>query len=162
MKKILCCLLVVSFLFSLTACGGVSAKEFTSNGMTITLTSAFKEISVEGYTVCYDSKDVAVFVLKESFSVQEGFGDLSVDDYAKLVHTANASKNPSAVTKEGDLTVMEYDFLNQQENQTYSYYSAMFKGPDAFWLIQFACKEDLYEDKKDTFIEWAKTAKFAD
>lgn len=161
MKKILCCLLVVLFLFSLTACGGESAKEFTSNGMTVTLTDAFQETNYEGYTVCYESKDVAVFVLKESFSIQEGFGDLSLDDYAELVYAANASKNPSAVAKEDGLTVMEYSFLNQQENQTYSYYSAMFKGTDAFWLVQFACVEDKYEAKRDTFVEWAKTVEFA-
>lgn len=161
MKKILCCLLVVLFLFSLTACGTASPKEFTSNGMTVTLTDAFKEASYEGYTVCYESKDVAVFVLKESFSIQEGFGDLSVDDYAELVYTANASKNPNAVAKEDGLTVMEYSFLNEQENKTYSYYSAMFKGTDAFWLVQFACVEENYEAKRDTFVEWAKTVEFA-
>ena len=161
MKRILSCLLVVLFLFSLTACSKASPEEFTSVGMTITLTSDFELTEVEGYTACYDSKDVAVFVLKESFLLQEGFGDLSLDDYADLVYTANASKNPTAVAKEGDLTVMEYEFLNEQENKTYSYYTVMYKSSDAFWTVQFACKKKLYKAKKDTFIEWANTVEFA-
>jgi len=161
MKKILSCMLVVLLLLSFAACGSNSVKEFTSNGMTITLTDGFKKTNYEGYTVCYDSKDVAVFVLKESFSLQEGLSDMSVDDYAELVKSANASKKPSAISKKNGLTSMEYKFLNEEENQTYRYYSAMFKGPDAFWLVQFACKEELYDAKKDTFIEWAKTVEFA-
>ena len=160
MKKIISCLLAVLILFSFAACATGAEKEFTSNGMTLTLTDEFRETTYEGYTVCYESKDVAVFVLKESFSLQAGLGDMSIDDYAELVYKANASKSPSDISKEDGLISFEYSFLNEQENQTYSYYSAMYKGTDAFWLVQFACKEDLYEAKRPTFIEWAKTVTF--
>ena len=160
MKKMVSGLLVLLLLCSLVSCTNGTAKDFTSNGMSITLTDAFRENTYEGYTVCYDSKDVAVFVLKESFSIQKGMNDWSIDDYAKLVYDANASKSPSNVSKEDGLVSMEYSFLNEQENQTYRYYATMFKGPDAFWLVQFACKQDAYDAKRQTFIDWAKTVKF--
>ncbi len=160
MKKMLSGLLVLLLMCSFVSCTNGAAKEFTSNGMSITLTDAFRENTYEGYTVCYDSKDVAVFVVKEPFSIQEGLSDLSIDDYAEAVYEANASKSPSEISKENDLTSMEYNFLNEQENQTYRYYAAMFKGSDAFWLVQFACKQDEYDAKRQTFIDWAKTVKF--
>ena len=159
MKKILSAVLVLTMFITLCACTDPSPKDFSSNGMTITLTELFKENTQQGYTVCYDSPDVAVFVLKEEFSQAEGFGELTLDEYAELVYTANSSKSPSAVTKLDELTVMEYTFHNESENTTYKYFSTMFKGTDAFFLVQFACEEDKYEAKRDTFVSWAKTVK---
>ena len=160
MKKMISGLLVVLVLLSLVSCTGESAKKFTSNGMSIVLTDAFTECTLEGYTVCYDSKEAGVFVLKEPFSLRAGFSDLSIDDYAELVYDANASKSPSKISKEGGLTSMEYSFLNEEENQTYRYYTTVFKTSDAFWLIQFACKQEDYDAKRHTFIDWAKSIEF--
>ena len=161
MKKIVSLLLAALLVFSLASCMGESPKEFTKDGMKITLTNQFTEATAEGYTVCYASDDVAVFVLKEPFTLQEGLADFSIDDYAALVYAANASKSPSEITKDGDLTVMEYSFLNEAENQTYSYYAAMFKSADAFWLVQFSCKQENYTTQKPLFVDWAKTVSFA-
>lgn len=160
MKRIISALLVALLMFSFVSCMGNSAKTFTSNGMSITLTNAFKENTYEGYTVCYESKDVAVFVLKEAFSLQEGFDEMSLDDYAELVYAANASKSPSKISKEDGLTFIEYDFHNEEENQTYSYYTVMFKGTDAFWLVQFTSKKEDYDAKRQSFVDWAKTVEF--
>lgn len=161
MKKIVSFLLIALLLFSFVACNiPVTAKDFSSNGMTITLTSEFKEANIEGYTACYESKNVAVFVLKESFSLFEGAEDMSIDEYAELVRKANSSKSPSEISKSNDLVSFEYDFLNEQENQVYSYISFMYKGDDAFWLVQFACKEESYGTLIQSFIDWAKTVKF--
>lgn len=161
MKKILAVLLAVITVLSCVACGGkvyeADAKEFSSNGMTITLTEAFKESSYEGYTVCYDSSEVAVFVLKESFSLQAGLSELSVKDYADLVYQANAAKSPEAVVQADGLTYMEYTFFNEAENVTYKYFSTMHKGTDAFWLVQFATEEGNYDSYKPYLIEWAKS-----
>lgn len=159
MKKILSLFLVMALAFVFASCGA-QPKEFSSSGMTITLTNAFRENTQAGYTVCYDSSDVAVFILKESFSMQPGVENLALEEYAELVRQSNASKSPSATVKQDGFYVMEYDFLNEAENQTYSYYCTMFKGPDAFWLVQFACKEGVYDSHKDTFLEWAKTVSF--
>lgn len=48
-------------------------KTFSSDGMTITLTDEFRETNIEYYTVAYDSKNVAVFALKEAFTLADGF-----------------------------------------------------------------------------------------
>ena len=171
MKKFLSLLLLATLLLTFCACTSAAPKAFSSNGMTITLTSGFTETTQEGYTACYDSKDVAVFTLKEAFTGQlitvDGASgnikkdkDLTLNEYAKVVRTANISKNPSATKQEDGLTYFEYTFLNEQLNKTYSYFCVMYKASDAFWLVQFACLEGKYETLRPSFVEWAKTVSF--
>ena len=161
MRKFLSLLLVTVMLFGLTSCMKASPKDFTCEGMTVTLTNRFKEANYEGYTVCYESLDMMVIVLKESFSLQAGLDQMTLDEYAKLVRQTNASRSPSEITKHEKFQSMEYTFLNEQEKQTYSYFTTMFKGPDAFWMIQFVSKEKDYASHKDTFLEFANSVKFA-
>lgn len=160
MKRILSALLVICMLVALCACMEAKPKEFSSDGLTVTLTDEFKKNTVGGYTVCYATSDVAVFALKEPFSLLEGLDELSLDDYAQLVLNANASKGATEISKKDGLTSMEYDFLNEAEDQLYSYYCAMFKSGDAFWLVQFACKAEDYDEHRATFVNWAKTVSF--
>ena len=162
MKKFLSVLLVAVILLSMASCATASPKDFTCEGMTVTLTNRFEETQYEGYTVCYGSSDVMVIVLKESFSLQADLDQMPLDEYANLVFQANASRSPSEITKHEGFRSMEYDFFNENENKTYSYFSTMFKGPDAFWLIQFACLEKDYDANKDTFLTYANSIKFAD
>lgn len=161
MKKLLSLLLVLVTLFSLVACGEPQPKDFTCQGMTITLTDAFKENTQGGYTVCYETATVAVFVLKEAFTLQAGLGDKTVEEYAAMVKQSNAARNPSDISTENGLVSMEYSFTNESTGDTYKYFSTMFKGSDAFWLVQFACKEASYDANKSDFIGWAKSVTFA-
>ncbi len=160
MKKLIALLMATLMLMSFAACGGeVKEKEFTHSGLTITLTEAFTEASYEGYTVCYDSANVAVFVIKENFSLLEGLEDYTLKQYAELVHNANSSRNPAAITEVEGLTTFEYSFLNTDEDQTYQYFTTMFKGDDAFWTIQFCCKADKFSEYKADMIKYAKSVK---
>ena len=163
MKKLLSSILVLCAVLSLVSCSilgpvhSAAPAEFSSNGMTITLTEKFRETSYSGYTVCYDSSEAAVFVLKESFSLQAGLKDETLDWYADLVRQNNSSKSPSEIAKADGLVSMEYEFYNAQEDVTYQYYTAMYKGSDAFWLVQFACKKELYNEYRPHFIKWAQS-----
>ena len=149
MKKLLSVLLLATMLLTFCACQSATPKEFSAAGMTMTLTSAFKENTQQGYTVCYDSKDVAVFVLKEKFTgkmvtVDSATGnfkkdsELTLNEYTRLVRQANITKNPSSAKEVEGLTTFEYTFLNEELNQTYTYFCVTFKAKDAFWLVQFA------------------------
>ena len=100
MKKIASLFLCAFLLLTAAGCAphsnpfSAEEKLFSSDGMEITLTKAFRKTSVDGYTVCYDSSKVAVFALKEAFSLAEGLEEMTLDDYRKLVLQANESKNP--------------------------------------------------------------------
>ncbi len=159
MKKVLSLALVLILMLSLVSCAP-KPKEFTKEGMTITLTNSFWEKAMDGFTACYDSRKDAVFVLKEAFSMLEGAEELTLDEYAELVRKNNASKSPSEIKKEDGLTIMEYTFLNESNNTTYGYFLTMFKTSDAFWLVQFTCDESDYDTHRASFIEWAKSIKF--
>ena len=162
MKKIIAVLLIACTLILLCSCGSKKAYEdkaqdFAAYGIKIKLTQAFKEKSYSGYTICYDAKDVAVFILKETFAEKVGFNRLTVKEYAEKIRKANEEKQPSEVVHEGGLTYIEYEFYNKNESLTYKYLTVTYKGVDAFWLVQFACDVKDYNEYKPYFIEWAKT-----
>jgi len=159
MKKVLSLALVLILMLSLVSCAP-KPKEFSKDGMTITLTNSFWEKAMDGYTICYDSRKDAVFVLKEAFSLFDGAENLTLDQYAEMVRKNNESRSPSEIKKEEGLTIMEYTFLNESNGTKYAYMTTMFKTSDAFWLIQFTCAESDYETHRASFIEWAKSVKF--
>lgn len=137
---------------------GEKPKTFSSNGMSLTLTTGFRETSMEGYTVCYDSKDVAVFVLREGFDLVPGVSELTLDEYVELVRESNKGKDGVTVGREGNLPCMEYRSTN--DGTIYYYYTVMYKSSDAFWLVQFATKDANAKELRPRFVEWAKTVKF--
>ncbi len=158
MKKILSILTVLLLLFSLAACSSTpKEKVFSKSGFEITLTSAFQEKSVSGYTACYASSKAAVLILKEDFSLFEGAGDLTLAEYAELVREANSAKFPSETKSQDGLTYFEFSFYNSDEQVTYEYFVAMYKGGGAFWTVQFASPDTMYDEQRPTFITWAKS-----
>lgn len=167
MKKFLALFLAIVTIFSLAGCSSMNPIEaeeavFSSDGLEITLTEAFKEASFEGYTVCYDSLTVAVFALKEEFSTLGDFAsDMTVEEYAEMVCMANAASNMVQTTIDG-VTCAEYSYDDEEAGSTYKYLATMFKGPDAFWLIQFSCDSSNYDEYRPYFIKWAKSAKFTE
>lgn len=137
------------------------SKEFSKEGMTITLTNQFREISQDGYTTCYDSQDVAVFVLKEEFSLVEGFDKYTLNEYGNLLITNNGLDSSVKLQNNDGLTYFEYQRANPETKDIYHYFSVVFKTPDSFWVIQFATLEKNYNDKKRTIFDWAKNIEFS-
>jgi hypothetical protein len=164
MKKVLAFTLVIVMLFSLTSCmkSGLEGDEkiYTYDNMSITLTNGFREMAYAGFTVCYDSADVAVFCIKEPFTMAEGIEDLTLEEYADLTLKANATQNPTLHEFDG-IPMMKYTYHNEETDVTYAYISAMYKSGDAFWAIQFACAADVYDENEATFIKWAKSVVFS-
>ena len=134
-------------------------KDFSSNGMTITLTDEFVKTDVENYTVAYDSKNVVVFALKEAFTLAEGFQDYTLEQYGNLVLQNNNLSSSKIEDKEG-LIGFEYEFTNPDTKDTYKYFSFVYKSNDAFWLVQFATLTENVDEYSSKIIEWAKTISF--
>lgn len=145
----------------MTGCSAPKEKTFTSNGMTVTLTSAFVESEMEGFDVVIDSKDVAVFALREEFSLFEGFGDYTEEEYGELAIQINELDSDGVKTVDG-LVTFEYTATNDETNETYRYFDYVFKSNSAFWLVQFAMLEKNVEKYGAQVPEWAKTVTFSD
>ena len=133
-------------------------KSFSNEGMTITLTNKFRQASQAGFTACYGSEDVAVFVLKESFSLLEGLDQYTLKEYGNLV-IANNNLSLSLQENSG-LTYFEYQFINAETNDPYHYISFIYKATDSFWIVQFAALEKNFKNYKDDIFNWANSITF--
>ncbi len=134
-------------------------KTFSDNGMSITLTDEFKKTEYENFTTCYDSKHVAVFALKEEFTLFEGFEDYTLEEYGDLVFSANDVSDSTLKTVDG-LTYFEFEFTNPDTKQLCKYIAFIYKSDNAFWMIQFATLAEDMEEYRPNIIEWAKTVSF--
>ena len=136
-------------------------KNFTVNDMTITLTEGFEQVSVDNFTAGFESGSVALIVLEESFSLLEGFGEYTLDEYGALV-IQNAGLDQS-LKYQGDLPYFEYEYHNEQNGNTYHYTSYVYKENDAFWLLQFvtSAKTHNHSDQStEKIAEWAASVRF--
>ena len=136
-------------------------KTFSDEGMSITLTEAFIVADYEGYTTCYDSTNVAVFVIKEDFSLMEGLEDYTLVQYGELV-TANNGLEASVLRMKDDLLYFKRTYEIPDLEQTYVYYAFLYKAEDAFWLVQFATLEENVEYYQDDIFVWADSVEFAE
>ena len=159
-KNIACAAVAMLLLcsFMLCSCGAAKEKEFSKEGFTITLTDAFKEQEIATQTVAYASSKVSVTALKEDLSAFKDNNmdtDITLKDYAELVIAANGLDS-EAEEKDG-LVCFTYD--KSLSGQNFTYLATVFKGSDAFWLVQFGCENSQYDALKEDFVKYAKTVK---
>ena len=136
----------------------VQPQDFTVDNMTITLNSEFRETSFEGFTQCYDSRNVAVFVLKEEFSMYPGMEDWALSEYGDAFLWANGFVDSSLVPY-SDFIYTTYSGVGEN-GQPYCYMATIHKSGDAFWLVQFAAEEASYPNYESQFLQWADSVKF--
>lgn len=134
-------------------------KDFSSDGMTITLTDEFVKTDIENFAVAYGSKNVAVFALKEAFTLVDGSQDYTLEQYGDLVLQNNNLPSSKIQNSEG-LTGFEYEFTNPDTKDTYKYFSFVYKSNDAFWVVQFATLTENADEYRSKIFEWAKTVSF--
>ena len=158
MRRIVALILLALTIVSLSACNNITEEVFTKDGFSITLTSEYREREYENYFVSYDSKNILVAVIKEPFSAFENFGDYTLAQYADLMKLNCTKDNitPSDVTEKDGVTYFEYSFFNK-DGVSYKYLTAMYKGDDAFWTVQFAATLSDYEGFKVQMLEFAKS-----
>lgn len=136
--------------------GTTKAKTFSDNGLTITLTDAFRKVDQPNYQVCYESPKVALFALEEKFSLSPVLENCSVKDYAQLV-IENSGKKTDGVQEKDGLTWFEFTFYSSDTKQEYCYYAYVFRTEDSFWLVQFAVVADSAEKMEESITQWAKS-----
>ena len=133
-------------------------EEYSVSGMTITLDKDFETSDFEGYEAAFVSDEVLVLVTREGFSLAEGLEDLTRDEYADLVLVNNGVD--FELKYYGDVVFFEYEYLNSEDGAYYDYAICMYKGTDAFWLIQFATRAEDYADNRSDILKWASSVRF--
>ncbi|WP_461247914.1 hypothetical protein [Treponema sp. R6D11] len=136
-----------------------SEKVFTKAGMSITLNSTFYEKDYAAYTAYYESSRAGVVTLKEEFTVFKAAGisdTISLNKYAEIVLSSN--KLDSKILTDDGLTYFTYE--KEIRGKQFTYYATVFRGKDAYWLVQFFAEKDKFESMKPDFVKMAKTVKF--
>ena len=132
---------------------------FTAEEMEITLTEAFKATDYDGFTACFETDEVAIFTLKEPYSLIPDFEDYTLEQYGELLLESNSLNEAQLESKDG-LTFFKYEYTDTQTDITYHYTSYIFKNDEAFWLIQFATEQNNYAKYEDAITQWAKSVQF--
>lgn len=168
LKKIFALLLVATMLFA-TGCDlFVSDKDFTKDGLTITLTNRFEEDPEQAATLdcnaCYTSSSMAVVTIEVPFAMLGvSAGEISLDEYCELFReglvTEGTLKDVSELTHENGLTYLTCISTEDPEVDTMCF-MVFYETDDAFWVVELDCNESTYEKLKDTMIKYAKSVRF--
>ena len=144
----------------LAGCAFKTPETFSVNGINITLTKDFETKEVEGYTVCFDSPKVSVFVVKEDFMMIPDMAGDTLEQYANKVRFQNDFASPGEVKTKDGITYYDYTFNDSASGVTYRYLSMFYKANDAFWIVQFGVNDAIYADFEAKIFEWAKSVTF--
>jgi len=162
MKKITALILCIFTLFSLCSCVNILDAEKETHEyekFSIEIPDVFKEVEVEGYAAYFVRDNVYVWAIEDDFINLDGSSEWDISEYANRIHFVNEEKSPTPISVEEGLTFIEYTVLNESKKITFTYLTVMYKGSDAFWMVQFACDQNIYAEYKPHFISWAKTVK---
>ena len=168
MKKItsiFLALLMVAGCFALIGCDAIESalnpaeKTFTKDSFSITLNEDFYEKEYISFDYYLESQEVIVAVTKESFSLLQDAGiatNISLKEYGELSILYNEfdGDKPSVVEEDG-LTYFTYE--STQDGDEFFYTCYLFKGTDAYYMINMMCFADKQDEFLPKFHDWAKT-----
>ena len=161
---IVCALLLVAMLAGCGSTGSsnpfdAKAKTFDAEGMQITLTTAFSEEDLEGYTA--DTAIVLALHETKAEFAEAGAEDVTFEQYVEFVRQANSDKElVDGEPIDGNPTLL-YDFFNEEQNVTYRYLTVLYEADDGFWMVQFASQKSNFDAYEPSFIEAAKSVSFS-
>ncbi len=169
-KNLFSLLIILALCLGAAACSGSGEpKTFSSGGMRITLTDEYEEEDVQGYDICYGTRDSAVYALRERISDLSSIGmsvSTTLNEYAQKLIELNSVD--STVINENGIVYFEYEkklkgglFSGCGGGEKFTYLAAVYKTGDSFWLVQFASSSENYGNYRDQFIEFARSVTFA-
>ena len=134
-------------------------KPFTAGALRLVLNEDFRESTPpEPFQNGFVSKNAAVYVLREDFTLAEGFSDLSLEEYGHVVLHNNELDVP--LQTEGGLTWFENDFTDPDGNAFRAFYY-LYKTDDAFYLVEFFTFRSRAEQFAPQIRAWAESVSFA-
>jgi hypothetical protein len=159
-NRIILGIFAVVFCFFLAGCEfNVGKKEYSVNGINVTLEDGLVETDIVSQTVYLKGIDMEFTALKESFTDLEKVNitnENSLEDYARLV-VSNNKLDSEVINKDG---VTYFEYVKEMNGKNIYYLATVNKSEDAFWLIQFICSEKNKDKYKPKFLEWSKTVSF--
>ncbi|MBO4592200.1 MAG: hypothetical protein J5684_06550 [Eubacterium sp.] len=152
-------LMAVLFMMSLTGCGS-RYRTIKNEGMEITLSKDYQKATLANATWYYTSPDgIAMGVRSSKEDIEKsGLEANSAQDYAEAYIRANNIPGSPKVNSKDDYLYFEYN--RKVSGTDYSYLTCVFDNNDEFWLVNFACYKELYNEYKNDFFESADSVVF--
>ena len=139
----------------------VEPRTFACRELQITLTQDFAETTAPGYTACYSAGETAVFLLREEFAAMEGFAELSVAEYGAMVLESNGFDRNVTLEEADGLTTFARVISDPATGEDFFYYCGLYKGQDAFWLVQITTLAEGASDSIAQFRQWLGSVQVA-
>ncbi len=163
MKKLLCLAISLLLVLSLLTACSAKPKDFTWNGLTVTLDSSFTELEADQDSATYVTflKGYVVgisYETVESLVEMEYDADMTVAEYAALSIEFNEFDTEVQV-KDG---VTYYNYTGDADGTEYTYMVTFHLLGNSFWMVQFGCETKDYAGAEAQFIAWAKTVTYAE
>lgn len=161
MKKIKL-ILFLGLLFmvgSLTSCFRAKPQEFSSHGMTVTLTSDFRVATGENVQFFLQTNKIG-FAGNQEFKDQLGLRDHELERYTKAVLTASNYQDAQIQNYDDGENNFMYAYYTASPNMfTYKYMLVTKEGQNAYYCLNFWTLEKDFDKYQDQIFEWAKTIK---
>ena len=123
---------------------------FSREGLVITLDDRFKadeELDI------INSDRVGVTVTRENFSLQAGFGDLTLSEYRDAVAEVTGRPVTFGSTKGG---VLYLRYTGTSGDVEWVYYAFEYKGTECFWIVQVFFPAEFENELLDEVFGWAE------
>lgn len=151
---------VLAALAALVIFGGCARKAAvlydSGVGLTLTMHEGMVPFEAEGAVMALADDDCMMTVRRESLEDYAAGGlDLSAmttAEYADLTAEANGIGQQFDTDENGNLYV---SYNARMDGVEYYYHTVLYRGSDAFWLVTFACFEEVAEDYAGLFTEWS-------
>ncbi len=130
-------------------------KTFVKAGITLQLTDKFKEEQSErGFDAYYTSDFCGVVVQKESFTLEEGLAERPLDEYIRSVIKSTGHESIEPQNRDGLWYYVNYNNSNYR-----CVYAYVYKGSDAFYVVQYIMNNIDEDTLKNAVHNWAKATK---
>ena len=167
MKKILCLLLTVVLVIGASGCKKRSYEYLDDrielDGLTIVLTEGFYILDgEEGYDAVYVSDDSAVYIRRLTCADYPELADKSPAEVAELVYEAVSENAVSiqAPQQTEKMVSLRYDYDGLfRKNAVATCLSCIYEGAECFWIIDFCCMKEDYEELAEHIRRWAESVK---
>lgn len=133
-------------------------KDFYVEELKISLPDTFEEEDVTGYTKAFFDNYSAVLVLREDKADLANYAE-NMDEYVKLVVSANESRGISEPVYVNGRPTFEYDAT--ANDVTYRYYTTLYESDEAFWIVQFASMKQAYDVFRNLYVQFSDNVVFA-
>lgn len=155
MKKILLTfVLIFSLLFT---AGCKKEKEFTMDGLKVTLDSSFVKREQIGVVLAAVSTD-KIFTANRQEKSQFGSSYTLSDYYDACLMSINLTgEHEEYKDEEGNIKFLYGYYNNTADEQEYGYMLVVLEGNDYFYAVNFGTYSDKLDSNKDKFLNWAKT-----